>query len=238
MEPKSTATKGGNRLKLTIVMVGFSSVASAAEAGSIQYNWTGGEVTISAINNNNGNDFLAAGASLPLTAPSQVTFNSSAQTVPSFDFTDQGTASFALQGALAGDTLKVTDLTAVAGTPYSASATGTNPYTFTLGAVDVSGTYEVLNASNTLIVPSTAFSHDNPTLSGQITTSGTTMSNLTLNGITFGAATIHGTPITFEGAIVFSGAAPAPVPVPGAVWLFGSGLAGLAAFARRRRLSL
>ena len=39
----------------------------------------------------------------------------------------------------------------------------------------------------------------------------------------------------FDGAVDLSGGGPAPIPVPAAAWLFGSGLVGLVGVARRRR---
>src|SRR5271154_1536395 len=98
---------------LTLGACCASGMAAQVQASPIVYDWVSGQVNVTATNGNNGNDFLAAGAFLPLTAPSQVTFDSTALTIPSFEFTDQGTTSFALHGTgLTGDTLKVTDLTA------------------------------------------------------------------------------------------------------------------------------
>jgi hypothetical protein len=226
-------------LKVAGTVVCLSGVSVVANSAAIVYDLAGGEVTLSATNGNNGNSLLAAGSSVPLTAPSQLTFDSAALTVPSFEFTDQGTADLALQGALAGDTLEITDLTAVPDSVnYSSSATGTGPFNFTLGALDVTGTFEVVTAANKIVAGPTAFSHDDPTLTGQITLSGNTMTNLTLNGVTLAAVTISGTPVTIAGDVEFSGVA--PVPVPAAIWLLGSGLMGLSgsALVRRRRANL
>jgi hypothetical protein len=216
--------------------IGLFGLATQASASPITYAWASGEATVSAINGNNGNNFLAAGAFLPLTAPSQVTFDSAALTVPGFEFTDQGTTSLALQGALTGDTLLITNLTAVPdAVTYTSSAVGSNPYNISLGELDVTGSFEVVNSKSVVVAGPKNFNQVDPNLTGQVTVSGGDMTSLTLSGVTFAAISIAGTPVTIKGDVEFSGTA--PVPVPAAIWLLGSGLIGLSgsAFARRRR---
>ena len=56
------------------------------------------------------------------------------------------------------------------------------------------------------------------------------MALLSLIGQDFTFAAIAGQPSFYVGGLTFSA-----VPIPGAVWLFGSGIAGIAALTRRRR---
>ncbi len=222
------------RKTLTLILAGLSLAGwTAARAAPVTYDWTGGSVTLSATDTN-GTNYLAAGASIPLTSASQVTFDSTAMTIPSFEFADLGPSSLTLAGPLAGDTLTLSNLAVEPpASGYSSSATGTNPYNFTLGPIDATGSYVVTNAAD-ITLASGSFNHANPTLSGQITLGGANSDALTLNGITLGAISVAGTQIIMKGDVTFDGAA---VPLPASLWLFGSGLAMLSAgrFLRRRR---
>ena len=86
-------------------------------------------------------------------------------------------------------------------------------------------------SSGAINVAATPFASVNPTLAGAITLGGVT--NLTLNGITLGAfllpPQLGGQTATLKADIIFNGV----VPVPAAVWLFGSGLGLLGAMRRR-----
>jgi hypothetical protein len=68
-------------------------------------------------------------------------------------------------------------------------------------------------------------------LNNVVTTFGNAnMALLALTGTDFTFASIAGQPSFYVGGLTFSA-----VPIPGAVWLFASGIAGIAALTRRRR---
>jgi hypothetical protein len=218
--------------KVIIAVAGLAgAIASGiAQSSPVTYDWTSGSITVLAINGNNGTT-LGSGV-VALTAPSQVTLDTGvAMDVPSFAFDDMGTSSAALGGALTGDTLTVTNLTIVPETTgYTSSATGTNPYNITLNGLAASGSYSIANASNVVISSGSFTNTITPTLTGAITIGPT--NSLTLNGIALDVASIGTTPVTFKADVIFDGA---PVPLPAAVWLLGSGLVALAGAALRRR---
>jgi hypothetical protein len=219
-------TSGIDRtLYRALALMTLLSVVAGARASTITYDWTGGAVTLSATNANTGAQYLAAGQTIPLTSPSQVTFNSSAMTVPSFEFADAGPTTVPLQGALSAYSLEVSGLSVIPDASYSSSVTGTGPtYNYSLGALDAAGSYEIIRNSNSSIVQSGTFSKVDPILSGQFTLNSNTDS-LTLTGIALGAFSYDGATINLKGDVAFTGAA--PVPVPASIWLFGSGLVGL-----------
>jgi len=58
------------------------------------------------------------------------------------------------------------------------------------------------------------------------------------DSLVFGLEARHGTPTDFEDFILFASKTDplaSPTPVPGAVWLLGSGLVGLMGFKRARK---
>jgi hypothetical protein len=68
-------------------------------------------------------------------------------------------------------------------------------------------------------------------LDGIVTTlSAANMAMLSITGTVFTFAAIAGQPSFYVGGLIFN-----PVPIPGAAWLFASGIAGIAALTRRRR---
>lgn len=204
-------------------------LAAQVDASPVTYDFTGGYVTLSAMVA--GTDLLPAGQQIPLTG-TQVTFDTAALQLSSFQFADTGPTTVALEGPLAGISLTVSALNVVPDAQYSTlSASGTDPYNFTVGQIDASGSYSL---SGLVTRGSTAFSGTNPTLSGQITTASLGGTDaLGLTGITLGTFTVSGQTVTLKGDIVFAGVT--PVPVPPAAWLLGSGLALLAVVLTRRR---
>jgi hypothetical protein len=210
---------------LAPALVCVSGLAAVANASEVTYDFTSGYVTLSAVSG--GVDYLAAGQELPLTG-TQVSFDASAIKLDSFQFT-AGPTTMALQGALTGVNLTVNSLLVVPDVSYSSSGSGSNPYDFTAGSIDASGMYSLAGA---VTRAATSFSATNPTLSGQITLGG--MDSLQLTGVTLGVFTVAGHTVTLKGDVVFDGVA--PVPLPAAVWLFGSGLSLFGVpFMRRRR---
>jgi hypothetical protein len=68
-------------------------------------------------------------------------------------------------------------------------------------------------------------------LNGIVTTfDDANMALLSITGTVFTFESIAGQPSFYVGGLIFN-----PVPIPGAVWLFGSGIAGIAALTRRRK---
>jgi hypothetical protein len=219
------------KLAPAIAVFGLLGLSTVAHASPVTYDFTGGSVTLSAMVN--GVDLLPAGQQIPLTG-TQVTFDASALQLTSFQFKDAGPTTVALTGPLAGTSLTLSALNVVPDASYSTiSAAGTNPYNFTVGAIDASGMYSL---SGLVTRGSTPFSGANPFLSGQITTSaaGSGTDILDLTGITLGVFSVSGKTVTLKGDIVFDGVT--PVPLPAAVWLFVSalGLLGLPFISRRR----
>jgi hypothetical protein len=220
-----------NILATALVMSGLAGLAAEVEAAPVTYDFTSGFVTLSA--DVAGTDLLAAGQQIPLTG-SQVSFDSSALQLTSFQFADAGPTTVALTGPLAGISITLNALSVMPdSTTYSTiSASGTDPYNFTVGQIDASGMYSL---SGAVTRAATAFSGTNPLLSGEITTSsagGT--DSLELTGITLGVFSVKGQTVTLKGDIVFDGVT--PVPLPAAVWLLGSALGFLGVpFMRRRR---
>ena len=215
------------RLTLTLAgaVVSLFGLAGAIQAAPVTYNFTSGTATLT-LTSSLGS--LLAPNSIVLDG-TQVTFDSTALTVNSFQLVDAGPSPISGQGVLAGTTLTITNLNIIPGGGYSTlSASGTNPYNYLVGPVAVSGTYALSGAINQAATP---FSSVNPSLAGQITLGGVT--NLSLNGITLGTFTLPaqlgGGSATLKADVLFNGV----VPVPAAVWLFGSGL-GLLGVMRRR----
>jgi hypothetical protein len=218
-----------NTLKLAGAVVSLFGLTSAVQAAPVTYSFTSGSATLSLTAPFIGS--LLAPNSIGLTG-TQVTFDSTALTVNSFQFVDAGPSNINGAGVLAGTTLTITNLNIIPGAGYSSTAVGANPYNYLVGPVAVSGTYAL---SGAIVQGPTAFSSINPSLAGQITLGGVT--SLSLSGITLGTFTLPaalGPPLagqsaTLKADILFTGV----VPVPAAVWLFGSGI-GLLGVMRRR----
>jgi len=214
------------------VLAGALSLSAIAHATPVVYDWTGGSVTVLAVNSNNGT--MLGEGTVPLTTPSEVTFDSGPPVaVPNFEFADTGPSSVMLTGGpLAGDMLTVSNLTVVPATGYTSSGSGSNPYNVTLNDLWASGAFTVMNGTTT--VASGTFQDTlTATLTGQISITGAGSSEtLALNGIALDAVAIGSTPVTIKADVIFDGA---PVPLPAALWLLGPGLLGLAGTMRRRR---
>jgi hypothetical protein len=218
-------------LKLAGTLVSLLAIGAGAQAAPVTYNFTSGSAALSLTAPGNI-QLLQSGSSVPLTG-TQVTFDTSPVQVTSFLFNAAGPSLLNGAGPLLGTTMTVTNLIITPGPGYTTFAgSGTNPYNYTVGPVSVSGTYSLSGAVNQAATP---FSSLNPTLSGQVVLAGAN-TTLSLNGITLGTFTLPpalgGGSATLKADVLFTGV----VPVPAAVWLFGSAL-GLMGVMRRRAAS-
>jgi hypothetical protein len=212
--------------------------AGAAGATPITYDVVTGSssnVELFATNANNGNT-LVSGGMLSMTGSSYVEFDGSAMTLPVQDYQDTGPTDIALQGALAGDSLQITNFVVAPTTGYTSSATstGTNSYNFTSGDLLATGNWQLLNAQGQAVSgQSGSFNHVITTFNGQFAMSGDMLQNLTLTGISLGQQTIEGTPVNITADVEFTGMQ--AVPLPRALWLLLSALAGVGLLALRGR---
>jgi hypothetical protein len=215
-----------------VALAGFTT----ANAAPVTYDFTSGFVTVSAFQGSGNTDLLAAGTELQLTG-GQVTFNSTALTLPSFQFLDNTPQTVSvINGTFAGEQITVQSWNAVPDASYSSSAflSSAPPptYGFTAGKIDASGMYSL--SGPLLTQGSTPFAGTTNSLTGQVTLSGTDIIQLT--GITLGVVNLsNGQTITLKGDIVFEGATPVPLPAP--VWMLGSALAVFGFALQRRRSS-
>jgi hypothetical protein len=213
--------KAEHRLGLTVAIVALAGVATA-NAAPVTYDYTGGFVTVSAFQGSSNTDLLAAGTQIQLTG-GQVSFDSGALTLPSFQFFDKTPQTVTvISGAFTGEQITVQSLNAVPDATYTSSAfLSSSPpptYGFTAGKIDASGMYSLAGPINQGSKP---FAGTTNSLTGQVTLGGKDMIQLT--GITLGAFTVNDQTITLKGDIVFDGAA--PVPLPASVWLLSSAIA-------------
>jgi hypothetical protein len=102
-------------------------------------------------------------------------------------------------------------------------------YSFTASPVNAQGQYAL--SGNLWNVGTTSFNVNSPSLNGQLQVAG---DQFALNGITIASETVGSGPfaqtVDIKADVVFTGT---PVPLPPAVWLFGSAL-GLLGFTRPR----
>lgn len=226
--------KAKHSLALTAAIVALAGVATA-NAAPVTYGYTSGFVTVSAFQGSSTTDLLAAGTQIQLTG-GQVTFDSAALTLPSFQFLDNTPQTVTvISGAFAGEHITVQSWNAVPDAAYTSSAfLSSSPpptYGFTASKIDAMGVYSLAGIVNQVSKP---FAGTTNSLNGQVTLGGTDMIQLT--GITLGTFVVSGQTITLKGDIVFEGAT--PVPLPASVWLLSSAIAlfGLTLVDRRRAL--
>jgi hypothetical protein len=227
--------KASHHLALTIAIVSLARIGMA-DAAPVTYDFTSGFVTVSAFAGASNTDLLAPGTELQLTG-GQVTFDSAALTLPSLQFLDNLSQTVTIaNGVFTGEQLTVISWNAVPDASYTSSAflSSTPPptYGFTAGKIDAAGMFSLAAGSDPTGVNQgpKSFSGQTPSLTGQVTLSGTDMIQLT--GITLGTFMVGGQTISLKGDVVFEGVS--PVPLPASVWMLGSVLA-LFGFARARR---
>lgn len=211
-----------NTLAVAAAALSLLGAVGGAFAAPITYTFTGGQATLSLISA--AGNLLQPGSTIALTG-TQVTFDAAIPELTSFSFDKAGTGNLLGAGLLAGTTLSITNFNVVPGAGYvNNSTTGTNPYFYNVGPVNVSGTYGLSGAITQLPV---LFSTINSFLTGQINTS---LGTLQLNGITLGSFTLPTGIASLKADVLFTGV----VPVPAAALLFGSALAGLPLLRRRK----
>src|SRR5450755_2010959 len=113
--------KAKNSLALTVAIAALAGGAKV-NAAPVTYDFTSGFVTVSAFQGNGNTDLLAAGTEIQLTG-GQVTFNSTALTLPSFQFLDNTPQTVTvISGAFTGEQITLQSWNAVPGAGYSSSA--------------------------------------------------------------------------------------------------------------------
>lgn len=212
-----------------LAFLGVLGIAVEAQATPVTYGFASGSATVTAFYNGSQ---ITSGNPIALTGV-QVTFDASALTVPSFEFTAGPTGALPLQGPLAGVNITLDSVDIVPGAGYTSSASGSDPYTFTAVPISVSGSATL---SGGIVAGPIAFSFSNPVLVGQISTTGG--GSLSLNGITLGVlntqpvGSFPGGPVTLKADLLFTGAE--VVPEPSTALLLGSALMAVAVTRRLR----
>ncbi len=218
-------------LKTTLTAVaaalGIFGAMNSTQAAPVTYNFASGQATLSLIYG--ASNLLQPGSTIALTG-TQVTFDAAIPQLTSFQFQRVPAANVLGAGLLLGTTLTISNFNVVPGTGYGdiVPTVGSNPYFYSVGPLDVTGIYSLTGAINQLPTP---LAQVNPSLTGQINTSGGTLG---LNGITLGLFAIPpilgGGFATLKADVLFTGV----VPVPAAALLFASALAGLPLIRRRK----
>lgn len=210
----------------TLLAASLLLAPAAADATPVTYNFLSGSATVSATFQNQ----TVASGTLALSG-TQVTFDSAAPSVVSFDFDSAGPTIIPMSGILAGTSITLSNVELDPGAGYlNFSVTG-GPTTFnyTVGPVDVSGNAAL---AGSITVPTTPFAYSNPALSGQVQLGA---GSITLTGITLGVINVpaqgpfSGGPVTIKADLVFNG-----VPEPGTAFLLATGVAMIGVTGRRR----
>ncbi|MGA2778074.1 MAG: VPLPA-CTERM sorting domain-containing protein [Steroidobacteraceae bacterium] len=232
-----------DRVFLAVVAIGCLGVSAIAEAAPVEYDFTGGYVTLLVTSSSAafGTSTVVEPTNIALSG-SEVTFNATTNQLTNFQFTTTGSTTIDLSGSLAvagvpvslvGDTVTLANLSATPGAGYTSSAmsfTG-GVYSFMAGPVNAQGQYGVSAGSMWNVASGTPFNvTPSSNLDGQLQISN---NQFALNGITIGSETFDGQTISIKADVVFDGAA---VPLPPGLWLLASGLGilGLPRLSRRR----
>jgi hypothetical protein len=240
--------------RLALAMLGVLGMAAAVQASPVVYTFDGGYVEITGISDSSGS--ILGGSGLPevaLSNSSTVTLDPVASTLNAFNYATSGALGGTLQGTAAlsgggsvsfnGATFSVTALESnFTGPPTNIGTTGNFSYnnagqTFSIsGGLNISG-LSVTNSqgrTQTGVTYSSTFDNTNQTLGGNVSLLGTQNPGVQVTNISLGNYTIDGVSVSIDGEIVYTGAA--PVPLPAGFWLLcsGLGLLGLPMIRRRR----
>jgi hypothetical protein len=232
--------------RLAFATLGVLGMAVAAQASPVVYTFDGGYVEITGISDSSGS--ILGGSSLPevaLSSSSNVTLDPVASTLNAFSYSTAGALNGSLQGsaALSGGgsvnfnsaTFSVTALESnFTGPPTAIGSTGNFSYSNTTQSFSISGGLTisglaVTNAKGTTqtgVTYNSTFDNTNQTLGGNVSLLGTQNPDVQVTNISLGNYTIDGVNVSIDGEIVYTGAA--PVPLPAGFWLLCSGLGLLA----------
>ena len=242
-------------MKARIGVIAPLGLAALIAAGSASadgvYSWTGGGLDITGITVD-GSEVLSGSPGLAFTPSSTATIGGGDTTLSfalgsagTIDLT--GTASFVGSGGktntlnFSGATFTLSGLSGNSISPLSLSGGGGN-YTFNSGvsnAIASSGSWSLAGVTDTVgttttgvSVSSQPFGPNDQPISGTVALTGSSMQNLTLDGVPLGTFSVDGQSLAVTANIIFDGAT--PVPLPASMWLLGSAL-GLLSFSTVRR---
>jgi hypothetical protein len=208
----------------------LAAVPVAASATPVTYDFVSGTVTVTALLSPSTLVLLNGSPSVTVDlSGTSFTFDTALvpvsgedMSISSFTFVTEPSPVLNLTPAVGAVTqVSFGPLTITTGTGFTSGATGTGPYAFAMGPIDVSGT-----ATNNLGGP-TPFLVSTPGAVGVISLGTGTLS---LEGITLGAITTEGGTLLVIGDIEFHGM----VPEPPTLLMMALGVVGLAFVGRRR----
>jgi len=218
-------------LSAWVVSLTLVGLGAAAQATPITYNFTSGQVVITATVSGSP---VAGPVTVPLNGM-QVTLNEPS-TLTSLSLSMGSSGPVTISPTYLGYnsvTVNFATLTASGGSLSLFDAGPPQGYNYAIGPVGVSGQLNATNVNPINNLTNQPFSFSNPTATGQLFVD--TNVAMALDGITIGSIDPDGPggapPLVIKGDFTFEGA-PTVVPEPGTALLVGAGFLGIAA--RRR----